>query len=556
MKKQPNFLTQAILFLLFTHVLIHAFTHVAQAQEIRPDGVYVPRMTTSQRNAIANPTNGQLIFNLDDYCFNVFQGIGWQLLCDQQAGLSDKWTPLAPVGATGRQYAVGFSVGSKGYVGFGSEGAAFKTDFFEYDPATNTWSPKASFVNAARNSAVSFSIGNKGYMGLGNNNGNRLGDMWEYDPATNQWTAKTAFAGGIRSGAVGFSIGGKGYVGLGNGGNYVTDFWEYDPVGNSGMGSWTPKTAFPGTARDLAVSFSIGNKGYVGLGNNNGNRLGDMWEYDPATNQWTAKTAFGGTARYFSVGISFGGKGYVGTGIDLTQRKDWWEFDPLAANGQGQWKQRADLTGVARNGAVGFSIGHKGYVGTGVTINGYTNDFWDFSPSNSTLTAQGNTFNGANQLVQTNGSGQIPATVLPTSLTAQGNTFNGANQLVQTNGSGQIPATVLPTIIESEAYIAPSLQNSWANYSTIPNTYEPAGYYKDKMDRVHLKGLIAGGSTATETVLFTLPSGYRPTKRLLFTVATGSGSGRMDIRPNGEVLFVSGANSFFSLDGISFRATQ
>ena len=77
------------------------------------------------------------------------------------------------------------------------------------------------------------------------------------------------------------------------------------------------------------------------------------------------------------------------------------------------------------------------------------------------LTAQGNTFNGASQLVQLNGSGQLPTLSgvnlttlnasniasgtladarLSANVTIQGNTFNGASQLVQLNGSTQLPA--------------------------------------------------------------------------------------------------------------------
>ena len=80
----------------------------------------------------------------------------------------------------------------------------------------------------------------------------------------------------------------------------------------------------------------------------------------------------------------------------------------------------------------------------------------------SSVTKQGNTFNGASQLVQLNGSTQLPALsgvnltnlnasnlvsgTVPnaridgTSVTLQANTFNGANQLVQLNGSTQLPA--------------------------------------------------------------------------------------------------------------------
>jgi hypothetical protein len=54
--------------------------------------------------------------------------------------------------------------------------------------------------------------------------------------------------------------------------------------------------------------------------------------------------------------------------------------------------------------------------------------------------------------------------------------------------------------------------------------------------------------------LFTLPTGYRPAERLIFSVVAGLTTGRIDILPNGEVAFVSGSNVFMSLDGIAFRA--
>lgn len=62
------------------------------------------------------------------------------------------------------------------------------------------------------------------------------------------------------------------------------------------------------------------------------------------------------------------------------------------------------------------------------------------------VTTQGNTFNGANQLLKLDASGKIPAvdgsqlTAVPSTVTTQGNTFNGTNQLVKTDGSGKLPA--------------------------------------------------------------------------------------------------------------------
>jgi len=45
------------------------------------------------------------------------------------------------------------------------------------------------------------------------------------------------------------------------------------------------------------------------------------------------------------------------------------------------WAQKTDLGGTARNEAVGFSIGSKGYIGTGnVSNNGtsFSKDFWEY----------------------------------------------------------------------------------------------------------------------------------------------------------------------------------
>lgn len=79
--------------------------------------------------------------------------------------------------------------------------------------------------------AVGFSIGSKGYIGTGVTSSN-IKDLWEYDPNTNVWSRKSDFGGEARDWAVGFSIGNKGYIGTGakNDSSYFyNDFWEYTP---------------------------------------------------------------------------------------------------------------------------------------------------------------------------------------------------------------------------------------------------------------------------------------------------------------------------------------
>jgi len=307
----------------------------------------------------------------------------------------DTWTQKADFGGINRTNAVGFSIGSKGYIGTGfdvviSGGPVINfffycwSDFWEYDSDADTWTQKADF-GWARDGAVGFSIGNKGYIGTGyddNPSPYYYKDFWEYDPSTNTWTQRADFGGTARSGAVGFSIGSKGYIGTGgDSSSYCKDFWEYDPTANT----WTQKADFGGIARAGAVGFSIGSNGYIGTGEWHDTNVSqykgtnDFWEYSPTANTWTQKADFGGTARDGAVGFSIGNRGYIGTGDSSSANftNDFWEYEPATNT----WTQRADFGGTARSGAVGFFIGSKGYIGTGSWD---TNDFLEYEPADTT----------------------------------------------------------------------------------------------------------------------------------------------------------------------------
>ena len=100
---------------------------------------------------------------------------------------------------------------------------------------------------------------------------------------------------------------------------------------------------------------------------------------------WTQKTDFGGIARRGAVGFSIGNKGYMGTGGDgsgIFIYKDFWEYDPTLNT----WTQKADFGESARRGAVGFSIGGKGYIGMGWDGTSYRKDFWEYDPALNTWT--------------------------------------------------------------------------------------------------------------------------------------------------------------------------
>jgi len=110
-------------------------------------------------------------------------------------------------------------------------------------------------------------------------------------------------------------------------------------------------------------------------------------------NTWSPSASFAAGERERAVSFTIGGRGYVGTGIDSADncKKDFWEYDP----GTNSWTQKADFLGVARRDAVGFAIGSRGYIGTGITtsvawLGTKKKDFWEYNPITNTWTAKEN----------------------------------------------------------------------------------------------------------------------------------------------------------------------
>lgn len=107
------------------------------------------------------------------------------------------------------------------------------------------------------------------------------------------------------------------------------------------------------------------------------------------------------------------------------------------------------------------------------------------------------------------------------------------------------------SILEQQSWVAPpqGLENGWENYGV---NFTPAGYYKDSLGIVHLRGVVRNG--VMDQPIFTLPADHRPAYRNIFPVLSYPNElGRIEITPTGEVLPVVGNNGFISLTGVSFR---
>jgi len=291
------------------------------------------------------------------------------------------WTQKANFPSVGRELPIGFSIGTKGYVGTGGGGSGYFNDFWEYDPLTNVWTQKANLAGTGRYGAVGFSIGNYGYIATGKNwNTNQtFNDLWEYDPVANTWTQKANYGGGGRAFATGFSIGSKGYIVSGTDSSFATrgDVWEW----NQSTNIWTLKDSIP-VPRYVAVGFSINTKGYVSTGDGGGS-LNDMWEFDPVANTWTQKANLPAIARVDATGFSLCGKGYVGTKGECPCLSDFWLFDPVLNT----WTQKANIPGPAMDDACAFIIGNKGYIALG-DASSLLNTLYEYTPDSNNLCSQ------------------------------------------------------------------------------------------------------------------------------------------------------------------------
>ena len=187
------------------------------------------------------------------------------------------------------------------------------------------------------------------------------------------WTPRASLPDSARGEGISFTIGNYGYVGLGENFSYYPfqfykDFWRFDPANDS----WTRMADFPGKTRVLPATFVIGHYGYVVCGDSAGQGstlYNECWRYDAYTDTWTQKANFGGAARAYACGFAIGAKGYVGLGVGMGFYKDFWAYD-TATN---TWTQITDFGIAGRICTSAFAIGGKGYVCFGQDSS-YAND--------------------------------------------------------------------------------------------------------------------------------------------------------------------------------------
>ena len=96
--------------------------------------------------------------------------------------------------------------------------------------------------------------------------------------------------------------------------------------------------------------------------------------------------------------------------------------------------------------------------------------------------------------------------------------------------------------------IALVYSSSWADYDAT--TWQKGEFYKDADGMVHVEGLVEKTTAALKTandVIATLPVGYRPARRILFSVPSTTGSyasfARVDVRTDVTITWQSGVEA-------------
>lgn len=243
------------------------------------------------------------------------------------ASSQGSWTQLSDLPGVGRHHACSFVLGDSAYIATGDN----TDDFFRYDIHNDSWVQLADFPGGNRNYAIGFAVNGKGYVSCGYNGSTANMEMWEYDPALDSWLQKTSGPAIGRIHPAFSVVGDRVYIGQGQqNGNFVDldDWYEY----NTTTDSWTQKTNFM-SARHHGVGATVGNTVYVGTGHHLSNMYDDWYAYDASADSWQTLTSFPGDGRSAPNAVARNGKVYLFGGedeINFTRFDDFWEYDPVA----------------------------------------------------------------------------------------------------------------------------------------------------------------------------------------------------------------------------------
>jgi N-acetylneuraminic acid mutarotase len=293
---------------------------------------------------------------------------------------SQKWFQMSDFPGSQRSRTSGFSIEDKGYLLFGKAGSQEFKELYEYNPSNDSWIMKSSFPGVGRYNAFAFDIDSFAYAGGGYNGSSSVYDFYQYNPKTDTWSLRMPYPGSDAVANIAVGLNGKGYVGGGTTVNSTPssiEFYEYNPQSNI----WTPKANLPFGARTGAITFTLNNLIFAGLGHNGGTNFNDLWAYNPVNNSWTQKASFPGASRIQSSVFIIDGKAVVGGGHQFSNSTpflDYYIYNSFANS----WSPLVQLVaGPSNSTGADFTVNNVGYLACGYDSTlGDTKMFWALKP--------------------------------------------------------------------------------------------------------------------------------------------------------------------------------
>ncbi len=249
---------------------------------------------------------------------------------------TDSWTEKKTFPGKARAKAISAVVNGKAYIGLGYAGGTYSSpsylnDFFSYDPMTDAWEKLAGFPGAGTTGCASFVVGNLIYVAAGYKYISMTNEFWTYNTETDTWKGLNPVPQPYRFGAVACSDGYKAFFGTGFKGVNEDDWWEYFPATDT----WKQRRSMPDKGRVDGVALSVSNRFFVTTGRNyngvlnGGEVFDDIMEYDADKNKWHDRGVVPGGGRENAVSFVIGNKVYIGFGEnDTNVLNDMYSFEP------------------------------------------------------------------------------------------------------------------------------------------------------------------------------------------------------------------------------------
>ncbi|HNU56762.1 MAG TPA: hypothetical protein PKN30_09225 [Flavobacteriales bacterium] len=198
------------------------------------------------------------------------------------------------------------------------------------------------------------------------------------------WSPLPDFPGTARDDAAAFVIGNDIYVGTGRQVDFglTADWYRYNTI----TGSWSEVAALPADGRQYCSSFTWDGKGYLVGGHVNGMPSAEVWTYDPVLDAWEQQGPLP-EAMHASTAFVLDDGPHVVTGYLSNDLPSTYHVRSDMASGS--WSTLANMPGAPRHRASSFAYGGAGYVLGGADVTSYEFDeVWRFDPMEGTWVAR------------------------------------------------------------------------------------------------------------------------------------------------------------------------